>query len=449
MKRTRVVASFLWLAGVVGCAGGGDTGVDTVGGAAGDAVATAESATGDAGATRSDAGTEVDGTADVAAEASADAGSGAGDDAGSEQSSAPPVTPVTGLDRYTDIVWEGEVPTAPAGLSDEFSFEAPAGAVSVAVEVEGQPGAMYVAAYLDREGASKPAIPDLWMFNVGTQGVCTTCRVRVSPTERVYTLFFPNTSVYPYEPGTWTMKIYGMNLTGKSLDWQPVHVRVYAKRAGPPPGRGVLSLHFHFTGAGGLTASNAQTSEAFGKALAGTRAYLAAAGIDVGSVTYDNIPAEYSVIDTFLGSDSDLSRLYALAEGVGAEGIHIYVVQFLAAGSFERGTGLVEGVTSGIPGAVRGDTARAGIAVTATGLLMPWAPGLVLAHEIGHYLGLYHSTERDGSGDNLPDTKTGDASNVMFWAAAYPHATFSPGQSVVMERHPLIAPPDDEAAGVQ
>jgi hypothetical protein len=60
-----------------------------------------------------------------------------------------------------------------------------------------------------------------------------------------------------------------------------------------------------------------------------------------------------------------------------------------------------------------------------------------MAHELGHYLGLYHAVEADGSTDQLDDT---GAANLMFHQPGTEAATgLSPTQAVVMRAHPAVA----------
>ncbi len=64
------------------------------------------------------------------------------------------------------------------------------------------------------------------------------------------------------------------------------------------------------------------------------------------------------------------------------------------------------------------------------------AQARVLAHELGHYLGLYHSVEADGSTDQLDDT---GADNVMHHNPTRSAAVgFSPSQGRVMRTHPAV-----------
>ncbi|HEX9100643.1 MAG TPA: hypothetical protein VF997_00500, partial [Polyangia bacterium] len=75
-----------------------------------------------------------------------------------------------------------------------------------------------------------------------------------------------------------------------------------------------------------------------------------------------------------------------------------------------------------------------------------------------HYLGLYHTSERDGSAhDPIADTPEcaasdsacPDAGNVMFWTGGGARSVLTAGQGAVLRAHPLVvaaAPPAPPAA---
>ena len=79
----------------------------------------------------------------------------------------------------------------------------------------------------------------------------------------------------------------------------------------------------------------------------------------------------------------------------------------------------------------------------------PQGIGLVAAHEIGHYLGLYHTCESDGSHDFVDDTAECPASGtnsvcpqagggyLMHWQAVG-GTTLTGGQGLVVRGHPAV-----------
>jgi hypothetical protein len=65
-----------------------------------------------------------------------------------------------------------------------------------------------------------------------------------------------------------------------------------------------------------------------------------------------------------------------------------------------------------------------------------WSLGQVIAHEVGHFLGLFHSVETNGLADDLADT---DAKNLMHYnPLATSSAGFSAAQIAIMRRHPQL-----------
>jgi hypothetical protein len=62
--------------------------------------------------------------------------------------------------------------------------------------------------------------------------------------------------------------------------------------------------------------------------------------------------------------------------------------------------------------------------------------GRLITHELGHYLGLYHSVEEDGTADLLDDT---GADNLMHYRpSTVASPAFSASQFRVMRRHPAV-----------
>lgn len=136
------------------------------------------------------------------------------------------------------------------------------------------------------------------------------------------------------------------------------------------------------------------------------------------------------------------------------------------------GGGGTLGVSAGIPGpyALR-ETVASGVVVGVDGhrrydgTINPVAMGLTMAHELGHQVGLFHTSEADGrSFDPLSDTPTCDAAtydrdgdgtvtaaecrnadgeNLMFWTSGGPRldqSGVSPEQAWVLARTAIVHP---------
>ncbi|HEY8426818.1 MAG TPA: hypothetical protein VIL20_00525, partial [Sandaracinaceae bacterium] len=140
----------------------------------------------------------------------------------------------------------------------------------------------------------------------------------------------------------------------------------------------------------------------------------------------------------------ELPRLYALSAGGRRPSVHVF---------FVRSIDGALGIASGIPGphAMYG-TGASGVAIATDAIPPPMLPG-VIVHEIGHFMGLFHSSEFDGTvSDPFPDTPecradrdaNGDgfvapeecfdagAENLMFWAGT--GTSLSPQQGELMRR---------------
>ncbi|HNN51584.1 MAG TPA: hypothetical protein PKO07_11210 [Pseudomonadota bacterium] len=68
--------------------------------------------------------------------------------------------------------------------------------------------------------------------------------------------------------------------------------------------------------------------------------------------------------------------------------------------------------------------------------LGPQVLGKLLAHELGHYLGLYHSAESDGTMDQIADTSSDNIMNFRPLQIGSPK--FTSGQFQIMRRHPAM-----------
>lgn len=241
-----------------------------------------------------------------------------------------------------------------------------------------------------------------------------------------------------------------------------------------PSRRGVvLDLNIYFVGLVDLSAASAAGDEDLQEVLAEVSALYDLIDVEIGQVRYRNVPRDVAGQFAILRDLEDIRELTAwgrLREHTrrGALSIDIFLVRSLMI----DGSGVLLGASGGLPGA-------AGLHGSASNGLVFGVEGLgrdnvtvarIMAHEVGHYLGLRHTTEfvrgmggtqesefddLVGTSDPITDTpvctnilqqgsQCPDISNLMFPAVSPPSApydmTMTDGQGFVIQRSPLTHP---------
>jgi predicted outer membrane repeat protein len=223
---------------------------------------------------------------------------------------------------------------------------------------------------------------------------------------------------------------------------------------------GTVNANLFFVGVPGLNADSARTDPHFQTVLSNVGSTYAQMGVQLGTLTYIDITGPDAIAYTDL-NDANLGTLMKLSiDPQAADGaINLFFVHSI---SGSQSGYIILGESAGIPGVpVRGGSGS-GVAVT----MADFPNGLVsigqtIAHESGHWLGLFHTTESAGIAfDPLPDTPECaavpndtnhdgivdaqecaalDATNLMFWtggAAAQPILTSN--QQFVVLRNPVV-----------
>lgn len=251
----------------------------------------------------------------------------------------------------------------------------------------------------------------------------------------------------PFGAGRWTVR-------GGLLPGAPggrVHLSATAAQARP----GTLALNIHLAPGLGVDASTAPTDPRLQGVLETVDAIYQPRGLRVAAERYlDDVPPQHAVIDSTEGPESEAADL--LRRSVGG-GLDVFLVRSIG------GDAPTLGLAGGVPGPFgEPGTSHSGVlvsydtAVVGDGTLIA---AQLMAHEIGHYLGLFHTQEGAppcegdarppacapfGGQDPLADTSESPR-NLMFWALqtfedGSVNDELTEGQGFVLLRNPLVLP---------
>jgi hypothetical protein len=131
------------------------------------------------------------------------------------------------------------------------------------------------------------------------------------------------------------------------------------------------------------------------------------------------------------------------------DAVHVIIVS-----EIQSSDSVVPGYSLGLPGPFDPGRPNSAVLVASSPFLAPTEGTLDIhgmattcAHEIAHYLGLYHTSEQSGIlHDPIPDTPEcapdadpcPDQDNIMFWTGGTARKKLSEGQMTVMHRHPIV-----------
>jgi hypothetical protein len=221
----------------------------------------------------------------------------------------------------------------------------------------------------------------------------------------------------------------------------------------------VIDLDLYFVGVPRLNAASAQNDADFAQLLAETDRIFQQVDLGIGRVRYHDITNRRD-LERFSTITSDADFLELMSRSVAPAdrdldshlSVNVFFVETITIGALGISSAL------GGPPGLHGTTAS-GVVSTSEffrqRLMDPFTgqeidgdvlSGLIVAHEIGHYLNLYHVSESDGvTHDPVLDTaectlmfppeQCGAAGNVMFSSAI--GTDFTPGQGMSMKAHPL------------
>lgn len=241
-------------------------------------------------------------------------------------------------------------------------------------------------------------------------------------------------------PGRWTVEVTTFDPMGYPLTLTPVaaHVERVAAVLKRPERGGVVDVTIQMAPEVGY--SVADGGGTWVKALLTRFEALtrAKAGVSVGDVRLVSLPPDAGVTLSTLADNQALWAKYAQG-AVASRPINVMVVKDLT---------FAGGVSGGTPGAP-GVYGRPGSGITLAPLGSgPQATGTLMAHEVLHWLGLFHTSDEFFGGDLVSDTPecadpTGggcpDARNLMFpYFPTGDPLTLTAGQQKVLEGSPWV-----------
>ncbi|MFA6434052.1 MAG: zinc-dependent metalloprotease family protein [Elusimicrobiales bacterium] len=361
--------------------------------------------------------------------------------AAKNRAAAGQTNPVTAVEFYSSFNKDG--------FSDKLAIEVPPGAKSMQIEIYSDAAGVPLVTDLFRTGADGAVRETLISYTVekgfdpdqlrNIKSFSGEPGPFLSPNRTIYCLHGYGSAVVPNNPGVvltpgaWKVRVKDVsgNLTTPKFKLRALF-RVPDKTAR----KRVLPLNLYFSGAAGWTQEAYRSKRAdltdFLGALTGI---FAAAGIDLQIAAVTDLGGASQnpgglEVNTFEQVESLLNT------GSATNGINLFFLRTVLGG--------LGGFASGIGGpALSPGYTFGGIALSEPNTRYPRIFANTVAHELGHYLGLYHDRELGTLiSDQIPDT-TPDRKLVNIMSSREPNdpgqiREFTPQQIEVISRHPAV-----------
>ncbi|MDJ0973592.1 MAG: M12 family metallo-peptidase [Planctomycetota bacterium] len=313
------------------------------------------------------------------------------------------------------------------GLTPTLNVTVPSDAISLTIECLGAPGQGFGLGELTGPGGKvyeNLASTGAYVWVPGVQAFSTT----VPNTDRTNVQLVPG-------GGTYSFRVRRFSGSGTA------QVRaIVERRPGGVATGGVLPLNIFLAEGLSVSAATAATDTRLQSILSSMEQILSQQGISLGDIDYyDMTDPAYNVV-----SESEFPTMLATWTAQASETrMNLFFVQTAIGGG-------VVGVSAALSGPKQNGTAVSGAMSVYSGF-STGTVGLIAAHELGHFLGLYHTVEQNGQHDFIDDTAeclpsgTNAACSVsgggylMHWQAVG-GTDITDGQGLVINCHPLMEP---------
>lgn len=325
----------------------------------------------------------------------------------------------------------------------------PSDAFSIFVQVEGQKGLHYFIENAENpkgeivlgKARSDVEISDEQRLKFPTIDLRLSPNPSVGPiVSEGFALMIPNNESVKLLPGRWK---FSLKVKEETFAPHMVNVRTLIKKLNSPINDnvfGTLDVNLYFSGSSNWTSTTYKENPNFKIYFEALQEYLATAGI-LASIKYvEDVPIPSQIRFSMLPKPPE--DIIKNAKFKSQEGISVFFTTLTSTS--------VMAISWGIPGILPRGEARSGVLASLprnelldsqdqnsrTAILKSRAA--VLAHEIGHYLGLLHVCEIEQTyiDDGLSDTQCAMHSNLMM-PDANPSA-FSLQQRMILFRNPSI-----------
>lgn len=273
--------------------------------------------------------------------------------------------------------------------------------------------------------------------------------MRVLNHDDMLPVLIPVSPDLPLTSGGWTVRVYVDSTSPATVDCNALY-RI--DEAAPSQS---VDIRFVFVGVDGevpgLNAAEGDTNEALSATVTRVGQLWADAGFSVGEISYEDFSGDVATYNSVDGPE-ELGNLQRTVSDVGNREI----VYFLVSAITDADGATILGLAAGPPGlAAVGATSKSGVVASVGSLVDGNTDEMarILAHEGMHFMGLFHTSEKDGSlYDPIADTAecTTDADgngtlsasecggsgadNLMWWSASETSTSLSADQAWVVQR---------------